>query len=75
MQSINHVVVTTLKGVVNSSRIQDLQFESSFQVISALPVRERHEGVETYGLNDRSAVEGHRDCTAWQIVNAYRITE
>src|SRR5262245_18829189 len=68
MQSIHHVVMTTLKVSINPGRLQDHEFEGAFQVIPTLPVGERYETVKTRGCSHRGAVEAHCKRAAGEVV-------
>ena len=68
MQSIHHVVMTTLKSSINPGSLQYLQFERSFQVIPTPPVGERHETVEPGGAPTGTVFKAHRRCAPEEIV-------
>src|ERR1700730_14593612 len=70
MQSIHHVVMTTLKSSINPGSLQYHQFERSFQVIPTPPVGERHETVKTRRCTRRDAVEAHRKRASREVVGA-----
>src|ERR1700694_2388715 len=75
MQSIHHVVMPALEPFVDPRRIQDRQFERSFQEKTALTVGERHERVKPDVLKHRTAGEPHGNGTVGKVVDTDRIGE
>ena len=68
MQLVYHVVMATLKVLIDSGCLLYGQFEGSLQVIPARSVRERYESIETRRRTGRNVGEGHGKCTARKVV-------
>jgi hypothetical protein len=70
MQSIDHVVVTSLERTVGAGRLENGQLEGAFQEKPALAIGKRDEAVQSRRCACGGWGEPHRDRTIWQVVGA-----